>query len=116
MSPGPIFKPSRFPICSRSAMRMAMPSRDISFGTPPAIPVADISLCGGVDQPAGTVIDIGASDLAGTSFVTGAVGDSLQIRAFDGALWSAADNAVWSPFIVTVPANHAPAVTNANAI
>ena len=68
----------------------------------------------GVAQAAGTVITIGAADLAKTSFVTGTVGDSLQIRAFDGIAWSAGDNAAWSPFTVTVPANRAPVVTTAD--
>ncbi len=36
----------------------------------------------GVAQGAATVITISAADLANTSFVTGSVGDSLQIRAF----------------------------------
>lgn len=68
----------------------------------------------GVAQAAGTVITINATDLANTSFVTGSVGDSLQIRAFDGISWSAADNASWAPFNVTVPANRAPVVTTAD--
>jgi hypothetical protein len=28
--------------------------------------------------------------------------DALQIRAFDGIAWSAADNASWSPFHIAV--------------
>jgi hypothetical protein len=68
----------------------------------------------GVAQAASTVITIGATDFANTSFVTGTVGDNLQIRAFDGIAWSAADNAAWSPFTITVPANRAPVVTTAN--
>ena len=69
---------------------------------------------GGAAQAAGTVITISAAQLAQTSFVTGTVGDSLQIRAFDGTDWSAADNAAWSPFTVSVPVNHPPVVTTAN--
>jgi len=65
-------------------------------------------------QAAGTVITINGADLANTSFVTGSVGDSLQIRAFDGIDWSAADSAAWSPFTVTVPANRAPVLTTAS--
>ena len=65
--------------------------------------------------PAGRHGDhIKAANLANTSFVTGSVGDNLQIRAFDGIDWSAADNAAWSPFTVTVPVNHAPVLTTAN--
>jgi hypothetical protein len=58
----------------------------------------------GVAQAAGTVIDITAAQLASTTFIAGASGtsDSLQIRAFDGINWSAADNASWAPFHVTV--------------
>jgi hypothetical protein len=65
----------------------------------------------GVAQAAGTVIDVTAAELAQTSFVTGTMSDSLQIRAFDGTSWSAADNFAWSPFNVNVPANHAPVLT-----
>jgi len=68
----------------------------------------------GMAQAAGTVITINGADLANTSFVTGSVGDSLQIRAFDGIDWSAADSAAWSPFTVTVPANRAPVLTTAS--
>jgi hypothetical protein len=40
--------------------------------------------------------------LAQTSFVTGSAADSLQVRAFDGHDWSAADNAAWAPFHLLV--------------
>ena len=69
---------------------------------------------GGVVKAAGTVIDITAAQLAQTSFVTGSVADNLQIRAFDGALWSAADNAPWSPFTVAPSTNNPPIVSTAN--
>ena len=69
----------------------------------------------GVAQAANSVIEITAAQLAQTSFVTGKVGDSLQIRAFDDASWSAADNAAWAPFTISV-ANAAPVVTTANII
>lgn len=39
----------------------------------------------------------------------------MQIRAFDGAEWSAGDNVAWAPFSVSVTPNHAPIVTTANA-
>ncbi len=65
----------------------------------------------GVAQAASTVIEITAAQLSQTSFVTGTIGDSLQIRAFDGLDWSAGDNAPWAPFTVSPPANHAPGVT-----
>jgi hypothetical protein len=67
----------------------------------------------GVAQAAGTVIDITAAQLPQTTFVTGSVNDDLQIRAFDGFVWSAADNASWAPFTVSVPAYTAPHVTTA---
>ncbi len=57
---------------------------------------------GSAKQNASTIIDITAAQLAQTSFVTGTVGDSLQIRAFDGTAWSAGDTANWSPFFVSV--------------
>jgi len=68
----------------------------------------------GVAQAAGTIIDISAAQLAQTSFVTGAIGDALQIRAFDGIAWSAGDNAAWAPFTISVLANNAPVVTTSN--
>jgi hypothetical protein len=68
----------------------------------------------GVMQQAGTVIDVTAAQLAQTSFVTGSVSNALQVRAFDGFSWSAADNAAWAPFNVNVPANHPPVVTTAD--
>jgi hypothetical protein len=77
-------------------------------------PASGHFVVGGVTHAAGTVIDITAAQLAQVSFVTGSVGDSLQIRAFDGTAWSAADSAQWSPFNVTVPVNHAPVVTTAD--
>src|SRR5689334_3229572 len=70
---------------------------------------------GGVRQAAGTIIEITAAQLAQTSFVTGGIGDSLQIRAFDGISWSAGDNAAWAPFTVSVPANNAPVVDRSGA-
>jgi len=65
-------------------------------------------------QAAGTVIDITAAQLGQTSFVAGSTGDSLQIRAFDGTVWSAAADASWATFSLTVPANSAPVVTTGN--
>jgi len=65
----------------------------------------------GTPQAAGTIIDITAAQLAQTSFVTGSIGDNLQIRAFDGRDWSAGDNDAWSPFTITVAPNSAPVLT-----
>ncbi|HWU55782.1 MAG TPA: hypothetical protein VN175_09790, partial [Rhizomicrobium sp.] len=65
----------------------------------------------GVDQAAGTVIDITAAQLAQTSFMVGSTGDMLQIRAYDGLAWSAGDTAAWSPFTVTSVAPLPPVVT-----
>ena len=48
------------------------------------------------------MIDITPAQLAQTSFLAGTVGDSLQIRAFDGYTWSAADSAAWAPFHINV--------------
>jgi len=48
------------------------------------------------------VIDITATQALQTSFLTGTVNDDLQIRAFDGHSWSAADSANWAPFLVKV--------------
>jgi hypothetical protein len=41
-----------------------------------------------------------ASQLGQVTFVAGTVSNSLQVRAFDGVTWSAADTAAWSPFVV----------------
>jgi len=73
-------------------------------------PASGYFVVNGVAQAAGTVIEVTAAQLSQTNFVTGAVGDTLQIRAFDGTNWSAADNTAWSPFTITVPVNHAPDV------
>ncbi|MBW8857518.1 MAG: hypothetical protein JF604_25040, partial [Bradyrhizobium sp.] len=56
----------------------------------------------GVAQAARSVIDISAAQALQTSFLTGTVNDDLQIRAFDGHSWSAADSANWAPFLVKV--------------
>lgn len=68
----------------------------------------------GVAQAERSIVDITASQLSQTSFVAGFVSDNLQIRAYDGAVWSASDNVGWSPFTVSVPANHTPVVNTAN--
>jgi autotransporter-associated beta strand protein len=65
----------------------------------------------GVAQAAGTIINVSAAQLAQTSFVAGSVGDSLQIRAFDGYAWSAADNAGWSPFTLSIRSNSPPSLS-----
>jgi hypothetical protein len=79
-----------------------------------ADPASGHFVVGGVTQAAGAVIEISAGQLAQTSFVSGTVGDNLQIRAFDGTTWSAADNVAWSSFMVSPPANRAPVVTTKN--
>ncbi|HWU55454.1 MAG TPA: hypothetical protein VN175_08120, partial [Rhizomicrobium sp.] len=61
---------------------------------------------------AGTIIDITAAQAAQTSYVTGYLSDNLQIRAYDGFDWSAADNAAWAPFTVTVFENPPTVVTS----
>ncbi|HKQ44693.1 MAG TPA: hypothetical protein VJS47_04800, partial [Rhizomicrobium sp.] len=66
---------------------------------------------GGVTQAPGTVVEITAAQVASTAFVTGRVNDRLEIRAFDGAAWSAGDTAAWAPFTISVPANNAPVLT-----
>jgi hypothetical protein len=68
----------------------------------------------GVVQDERTVLDISASQLGQTAFIAGFVNDNLQIRAYDGATWSALDNVGWAPFTVSVPVNHAPVVSTSN--
>jgi hypothetical protein len=63
----------------------------------------------GVAQAAGAVVQITAAQLSQTSFVTGTVGDSLQIRGMDSrGDWSAGDAALWSPFTISIRNNAAP--------
>jgi hypothetical protein len=62
-------------------------------------------------QPAATLIEMTGAQMAQASFVVGTVATSLQIRAFDGKDWSAADNASWAPFNVSPGTDHAPVVT-----
>src|SRR5205085_368612 len=57
----------------------------------------------GAAQPAATVIEITAAQLAQTSYQVGGAADQLYMRANDGFDWGA-----WSPFVVTPPINHAP--------
>ena len=68
----------------------------------------------GVQQSLSTVIDISASQLSQMTFVTGTASSAIQIRAYDGASWSAADNAAWSPFAINIATPPPPAVTTAN--
>jgi hypothetical protein len=77
-------------------------------------PLSGHFIVNGVDQPQRAVIDITAAQAAQSTFVAGGVGDVLQIRAFDGADWSAADSAQWSPFAVNVPAYTLPVVNTTN--
>jgi len=63
----------------------------------------------GVKQVSGPNLDITAAQLSQTSFVTGSVTDSLQIRASDGASWSG-----YAAFTVTVPPNTPPTIRSSN--
>jgi hypothetical protein len=56
----------------------------------------------GVQQAPGTVIDVSASQLGQVAFVAGSIGNTLQVRAFDGVNWSAGDSAAWAPFSVSI--------------
>jgi hypothetical protein len=68
----------------------------------------------GVQQAAGTVIDVTASQLGQVTFVTGTVSNALQVRAFDGLSWSAGDSAAWAPFSINIPALPPPVATTSN--
>ena len=50
-----------------------------------------------------------------TNFVAGTVPDSLQVRAFDGVLWSAPDNGAWAPFTV-MPYQPGPVIQVGNKV
>ena len=65
----------------------------------------------GVEQSLSTVIDISASQLAQMTFVTGTAASAIQVRAFDGVSWSAADNGAWAPFVINVSVPPPPVVT-----
>ncbi|MBW8854387.1 MAG: hypothetical protein JF604_08685, partial [Bradyrhizobium sp.] len=78
-----------------------------------ADPNSGYFIVNGVVQAAGTVITITSAQFAYTTFVTGTVGDILQIRAFDGYYWSAPDNGPWSPFTIAITAGP-PVVTASN--
>ena len=71
----------------------------------------------GVTQGANQIIEVTAAQLAQTSFVVGAGGDDLFVRAYDGTTWSVAVGA-WDHFHMTgtssAPTNHAPVVTVAD--
>jgi len=77
-------------------------------------PLSGHFVINGVAQAERSILEITASQVAQTSFVTGIVSDTLQIRAYDGGAWSAPDNGAWSPFTVTVPTNHAPVLTTSD--
>jgi hypothetical protein len=65
----------------------------------------------GVAQGANQEIDVSAAQLSQLSFQSGSGADTLWVRAYDGALWSA-----WSSsFTVTAPIDTGPVVTPANA-
>ncbi|MCO5090684.1 hypothetical protein [Bosea sp. (in: a-proteobacteria)] len=59
----------------------------------------------GATQDAGRSIEIGASDLANTTFQSGSGSDLLYARAFDGLIWGD-----WKAFTVTAPLDVAPVV------
>jgi hypothetical protein len=62
---------------------------------------------GGVAQPAATIIDVTAAQLATTSYLSGSGTDQLYVRANDGSAWSP-----WQAFTAT---GEAPAIINAGA-
>ena len=68
----------------------------------------------GVEVADHTVLDVTAAQLSEVTFVTGTDPNALEVRAFDGVSWSAADNAVWAPFNVTVTTPPPPVVTTSN--
>src|SRR2546421_403981 len=70
----------------------------------------------GVTQGANQIIEVTAAQLSQTSFVVGAGGDDLFVRAYDGTTWSVATG-TWDHFHLTASApttNHAPVVTVAD--
>ena len=68
----------------------------------------------GVEVAARTVLDVTAAQLSEVTFVAGTDPTALQVRAFDGVNWSAADAAQWAPFTVDVATTPPPVVTTSN--
>ena len=68
----------------------------------------------GVEVADHTVLDVTAAQLSEVTFVTGTDPNALEVRAFDGVSWSAADNAVWAPFNVNITTPPPPVVTTSN--
>src|SRR5258708_7242988 len=62
---------------------------------------------GATPQPAATIIDVTAAQLATTSYVSGSGTDQLYVRANDGSAWSP-----WQAFTAT---GEAPAIINSGA-
>ena len=63
----------------------------------------------GVAQGTNQIINVGAAQLAQTTFQTGTTADDLWVQAFDGTVWSD-----WKEFHLTPPVNHAPVVAVAD--
>ncbi|HZR76019.1 NF038122 family metalloprotease [Bradyrhizobium sp.] len=64
-----------------------------------------------------TLLDVTAAQLSQVTFVNGTDSTALEVRAYDGVSWSAADSALWAPFTVSVaaaPPPASPVVTTAN--
>ena len=68
----------------------------------------------GVEVADHTLLDVTAAQLSEVTFVTGTDSNALEVRAFDGVSWSAADSAVWAPFNVDITAPPPPVVTTSN--
>ena len=68
----------------------------------------------GVEVADHTVLDVTAAQLSEVTFITGTDSNALEVRAFDGVSWSAADNALWAPFNVTITTPPPPVVTTSN--
>ncbi len=68
----------------------------------------------GVEVADHTVLDVTAAQLSEVTFVTGTDSNALEVRAFDGVSWSAANNALWAPFNVSITTPPPPVVTSSN--
>src|SRR5262249_62089695 len=77
-------------------------------------PTTRLLLLGGVNQLSPHAPLLRSAQAAQTTFVAGTVNDDLQIRVFDGHVWSAADTANWAPFTIGPAVNHAPVLTTAD--
>ena len=91
-----------------------LPITEYQFWDRTSDPASGHFYLNGVLVPDHTLLDVTAAQLSEVTFVTGTDSNALEVRAFDGVSWSAADNAVWAPFNINIAAPPSPVVTTSN--